>query len=213
MALKDLFQFFVPKDRTFFPLFEEASANLVQLSETLHEAVNIKGERVDYYKKIEDLVANIEALTHKMNMELSRNFITPFDREDIHALISSIYEVANNIYNASNRMKLYHVDKITKSIRKLTELNLEACQQISLGVLELKDLRNLKNINTAVKKINKIEAKGDDVFDNAVADLFQNESDVKSIIIYKEVLIALHNSTDKCRVVARTLESISVKHS
>jgi hypothetical protein len=148
-----------------------------------------------------------------MNIELSKNFITPFDREDIHALITSINDVANNIYNASNRMKLYHVDKITKSIRKLTELNLEACQQISLGVHELKDLKHFKNINTAVKKINKIEEKGDEVFDRAVADLFLNESDVKSIIIYKEVLIALHNSTDKCRIVARTLESIAVKHS
>lgn len=213
MAFKDIFQYLVPKDKTFFPLFEQASTYLVELSNTLHEAVNVKGDREEYYSKIKDLVANIESLTHKMNIELSKNFITPFDREDIHALITSINDVANNIYNASNRMKLYHVDKITKSIRKLTELNLEACQQISLGVHELKDLKHFKNINTAVKKINKIEEKGDEVFDRAVADLFLNESDVKSIIIYKEVLIALHNSTDKCRIVARTLESIAVKHS
>ena len=213
MALKDIFQFLVPKDKTFFPLFEQASANLVELSETLHEAVNIKGDREEFYKKIEDLVANIEALTHKMNMELSRNFITPFDREDIHALITSINEVAGYIYNASNRMKLYQVEKITKSIRKMTELTLEACQQINLGILEIKDLKNLKNINSAVKKINKIESKGDVIYDSAVADLFENESDVKHIIIYKEVLSALHNSTDKCRVVARTLEAIAVKHS
>lgn len=213
MAFKDIFQYLVPKDKTFFPLFEQASTYLVELSNTLHEAVNVKGDREEYYSKIKDLVANIESLTHKMNIELSKNFITPFDREDIHALITSINDVANNIYNASNRMKLYQVDKITKSIRKLTELNLEACQQISLGVHELKDLKHFKNINTAVKKINKIEEKGDEVFDRAVADLFLNESDVKSIIIYKEVLIALHNSTDKCRIVARTLESIAVKHS
>ena len=213
MALKDIFQFLVPKDKTFFPLFEQAAANLVELSETLHEAVNIKGDREEFYKKIEDLVANIEALTHKMNLELSRNFITPFDREDIHALITSINEVAGYIYNASNRMKLYQVEKITKSIRKMTELTLEACQQINLGILEIKDLKNLKNINSAVKKINKIESKGDDIHDKAVADLFENENDVKHIIIYKEVLSALHNSTDKCRVVARTLEAIAVKHS
>lgn len=212
MALKDLFQFFVPKDKTFFPLFEQASTNLIQLSETLHEAVNVKGDREEFYKKIEDLVANIEETTHKMNLELSKNFITPFDREDIHALITSIHEVANYIYSASNRMKLYHVEKITKSIRKLTEINLESCQQIGLGIIELKDLKNLKNINDAVKKINKLEAKADVVYDKAVADLFENEGDVKNIIKYKEVLSALHNATDKCKVVARTLEAVSVKH-
>jgi uncharacterized protein len=212
MALKDFFQFFVPKDKTFFPLFEKASSKLNQLSETLHEAVNIKGDREELYKKIEDLVNDIENLTHKMNMELSKNFITPFDREDIHSLITSINEVANYIYGASNRMKLYQVEKISKSIRKLTEINLEACEQIGFGIIELKDLKNLKNINDAVKKINKLESKSDVVFDKAVADLFENENDVKNIIKYKEVLMALHNATDKCRVVARTLEAISVKH-
>lgn len=212
MALKDLFKFFVPRDKTFFPLFERASKNLIQLSDTLHEAVNVKGDREEFYKKIEDLVSNIEETTHQMNLELSKNFITPFDREDIHALITSIHEVANYTYSASNRMKLYHVEKITKSIRRLTEINLEACQQIGLGIVELKDLKNLKKINDAVKKINKLEAKADVVYDKAVADLFENESDVKNIIKYKEVLSALHNACSKCKVVARTLEAVSVKH-
>ena len=212
MALKDLLQFFVPKDKTFFPLFEQASKNLILLSETLHEAVNIKGDRVEYYDKIEGLVADIEETTHKMNLELSKNFITPLDREDIHALITSINEVASYIYKASNKMRLYQVEKITKSIRKLTEISLDSCNQIGNAVAELKEMKNLNNINTAVKKINKLEEKADVVYDKALADLFENEVDLKNIIKYKEVLSALHNSTDKCRVVARTLVAISVKH-
>ncbi|MBF2024818.1 DUF47 domain-containing protein, partial [Flavobacterium psychrophilum] len=67
-------------------------------------------------------------------------------------------------------------------------------------------------INNAVKNIYKLESKADVVFDKAVADLFENESDAINIIKYKEVLSALHNATDKCRSVARTLEAISVKH-
>ena len=212
MALKDLLQFFVPKDKTFFPLFEQASKNLILLSETLHEAVNVKGDRIEYYDKIEGLVADIEESTHKMNLELSKNFITPLDREDIHALITSINEVASFIYKASNKMRLYQVEKITKSIRKLTEISLDSCNHIGNGVAELKQMKNLNNINTAVKKINKLEEKADVVYDKAVSDLFENEMDAKNIIKYKEVLSALHNSTDKCRVVARTLEAISVKH-
>ena len=212
MALKDLLQFFVPKDKTFYPLFEQASKNLILLSETLHEAVNIKGDRVEYHNKIDELVGSIEESTHKMNLELSKNFITPLDREDIHALITSINEVASFIYKASNKMRLYQVEKITKSIRKLTEISLDCCNQIGNAVAELKEMKNLNNINTAVKKINKLEEKADVVYDKALADLFENEVDLKNIIKYKEVLSALHNSTDKCRVVARTLEAISVKH-
>lgn len=214
MSLNNIFQFLVPKDKKFFPLFEQASLNLIQLAETLHEAVNApKNEREEYFKKIEELEANIEEITHKTNLELSRNFITPFDREDIHALITAIDDVADYMHGAASRMRLYQVEKITKSIRKLTEINLEACQHIGNAIKELKDLKNLKAIADACKKINKLESKADNVFDKAVADIFENETDAKNIIKYKEVLSALETASDKCKSVANVLESVTVKYS
>ncbi|HRB72259.1 MULTISPECIES: DUF47 domain-containing protein [Flavobacterium] len=214
MSLNNIFQFLVPKDKKFFPLFEQASINLIQLAETLHEAVNApKNEREEYFKKIEELEANIEEITHKTNLELSRNFITPFDREDIHALITAIDDVADYMHGAASRMRLYQVEKITKSIRKLTEINLEACQHIGNAIKELKDLKNLKAIADACKKINKLESKADNVFDKAVADIFENETDAKNIIKYKEVLSALETASDKCKSVANVLESVTVKYS
>ncbi len=214
MSLNSIFQFFVPKDKKFFPLFEQASANLIVLAETLHEGVNApKAERENYYKKIEELEATIEEITHKTHLELSKNFITPFDREDIHSLIKAIDNVADFMHGASSKMRLYQVEKITKSIRKLTEINLEACQLIAVGIKQLKDMDNHKAIKETCKKINKLESKADSVFDKAVADIFENESDAKNIIKYKEVLSSLENATDKCKSVANVMEQISVKHS
>lgn len=214
MSIDSIFQFLVPKDKKFFPLFEEASANLVQLASILHEAVNLPlNERDELFAKIDELEQKGEDITRLTNLELSRNFITPFDREDIHSLIVSIDNVANYLHGASSRMKLYQVDKITKSIRKLTEINLEACQNIDTAVRELKDLKKIKNITSACAKINKLEAKSDDVYNKAVADLFENETDAKNIIKYKEVLSVLESAADKCKGVAGVLESITVKHS
>lgn len=214
MSLNSIFQFLVPKDKKFFPLFEEASSNLVQLALILHEAVNLPlKERDELFQKIDELEQKGEDITRQTNLELSRNFITPFDREDIHALITSIDNVADNLHGASSRMRLYQVDKITKSIRKLTEINLEACKQIDVAVQELRDLKSMKNITSACSKINKLESKSDSVYDKAVADLFENENDAKNIIKYKEVLSVLETATDKCKRVASVLESISVKHS
>ena len=214
MSLNSIFQFLVPKDKKFFPLFEQASLNLTLLAETLHEAVNApKAERENYFRKIEELEAVIEEITHKTHLELSRNFITPFDREDIHALVKSMDDVADYLHGSASRMRLYQVEKITKSIRKLTEINLEACQQIQIAIKELKDLKNLKAIAEACKKINKLESKADNVFDKAVADIFENETDAKNIIKYKEVLSALESASDKCKSVANVLESVVVKHS
>ena len=141
MTLNSIFQYFVPKDKKFFPLFEEAAKNLIVLAETLHEGVNApKTERENFFNKVEELEAKIEEITHKTHLELSRNFITPFDREDIHALVKSLDNVADFMQGATSRMRLYQVDKITKSIRKLTEINLEACQHIDEAVKELKNL-------------------------------------------------------------------------
>jgi len=214
MNLNSIFQFLVPKDTKFFPLFDQASNLLVVLAETLHEAVNLpKEEREEYFKKIEELENKIEVVTHKTQLELSRNFITPFDREDIHSLIKAIDNVADNMHGAASRMRLYQVEKITKSIRKLTEINLEACQIIKVGVNELKDLKDHKVIKETCKRINKLESKADVVFDKAVADIFENESDAIKVIKYKEVLSALEMASDRCKSVSNVLEQISVKHS
>lgn len=214
MNINNFFQFLVPKDKKFFPLFEEASSNLIEIATNLHEAVNLPlKEREVLFQKIDVLEQKGEDITRQTNLELSRNFITPFDREDIYSLITSIDNVAGNLHGAASRMRLYQVDKITKSIRKLTEINLEACQNIDIAIRELRDLKKMKNITDACLRINKLENKSDNVYDKAVLDLFENEMDAKNIIKYKEVLSVLETATDKCKSVAGVLESISVKHS
>lgn len=213
-SLNDFFQFLTPKDKKFFPLFEQATSDLVELASTLNEAVNApKDQRDEYYKKIDKLELSIDNITHKINIELSRNFLTPFDREDIHSLIKSIDDVTDFMHGAASRMKMYQVEKITKSIRKLTEINLEACQLIQRAITDLKDHNNLQRITVACKKISKLESKADVVFDNAVMDIFENENDAIKVIKYKEVLAALEDASDKCKDVANVLETIVVKYS
>jgi predicted phosphate transport protein (TIGR00153 family) len=214
MSLNSIFQFLVPKDKKFFPLFEEASSNLIELASNLHEAVNLPlKEREVLFIKIDELEQKGEDITRETNLELSKNFITPFDREDIYSLITSIDYVADHLHGAASRMRLYQVDKITKSIRKMTEINLEACQHIDVAVKELKNLNNMKTITNACSKINKLENKSDMVYNKAVFEIFENETDAKNIIKYKEVLSVLESATDKCKSVASVLESITVKHS
>ena len=214
MNANSIFQFLMPKDKKFFPLFEEASKNLILIASELHEEVNLPlKERDVIFQKIADLEQKIEDVTRLTNLEVSKNFITPFDREDIYSLITAIDNVAGNLNGAASRMKLYHVDKITKSIRKLTEINLEACQNIDIAVRELRSFKKIKNITDACARINKLENKSDNVYDKAVAELFENETDAKNIIKYKEVLSVLESATDKCKSAASILESIAVKHS
>ena len=215
MSLNSIFQYFVPKDKKiFFPLFEQAANNVVIMSAILVDAVNSNDPvvREDLFKQIDKLENKGDELTHQIYLELGKNFITPFDREDIHSLATAIDDVADFIQGAANRMSLYRIDDYNEHIRKLSDLILQASQDLEKAVRELKDLRNVRNIADSCIRINSVENQADYVFDRAVADLFLYETDAIRLIKYKEILAALETATDRCEDAANVMESILVKN-
>lgn len=161
---------------------------------------------------MEDLEHTGDNITHQIHLELGKNFITPFDREDIHSLASSLDDVADFIHGAANRIELYKVERITEPMIEITDLLVEATEHVSKAIHELKDLKNIRNITDSCVRINSVENKADYIFDKAVADLFEFEKDAISLIKQKEVLSAMEDATDKCEDVANVLESILVKN-
>lgn len=214
MSLNSIFQYFVPKDKKFFPLFEQASSNLIDMAKLLKELVNLadSGKRKELSRKIEDLEHRGDDISHQIHLELGKNFITPFDREDIHTLTSSLDDVADFIHGASNRIDLYKLEKITDPIIEMADLILEATEDVAKAVHELRNLKNIRNITDSCVRINSIENKADYIFDKAVGELFEFEKDAIALIKYKEVLSAMETATDKCEDVANVLESILVKN-
>jgi predicted phosphate transport protein (TIGR00153 family) len=214
MSLNSIFQYFVPKDKKFFPLFEQSSNNLIEMAKLLKQGVNIDNfeERNKIFRVLEDLEHKGDDITHQIHLELGKNFITPFDREDIHTLASSLDDVADFIHGASNRMILYKVVKITDPIREMADLIVEATIDVAKAVHELRNLKNIRNITDSCVRINSAENKADYIFDNAVGQLFEFEKDAVELIKYKEVLSAMETATDRCEDVANVLESILVKN-
>lgn len=215
MSLNSIFQYFVPKDKKiFFPLFEQAANNVVVMSNILVEAVNSDDSvtREELFKQIDKLENKGDELTHQIYLELGKNFITPFDREDIHSLATAIDDVADFIQGSANRMSLYQIDDYNEHIRKLCDLILQASLDLEKAVRELKDLKNVRNIADSCIRINSVENQADYVFDRAVADLFLYETDAIRLIKYKEILAALETATDRCEDAANVMESILVKN-
>jgi predicted phosphate transport protein (TIGR00153 family) len=215
MSLNSIFQYFVPKDKkVFFPLFEQAASNVVAIATVLVEAVNSTSPatREELYKQIDKLENKGDELTHQIYLELGKNFITPFDREDIHALATAIDDVADNIQGAANRMSLYRIDEFSDDIKKLSDLILQASNDLEKAVRELKDLKNVRAIADSCIRINSVENQADYVFDRAVAALFLYEKDAIRLIKYKEILASLETATDMCEDAANVMESILVKN-
>jgi predicted phosphate transport protein (TIGR00153 family) len=215
MSVNSFFQYFVPKEKKiFFPLFEQAAANVVVMATLLVDAVNcaIPETREELFKQIDKLENKGDDITHQVHLELGKNFITPFDREDIHALASAIDDVADYMQGAVNRMSLYRIDDFNEPIRKLSQLTLLGSMELEKAVRELKNLKNVRAISDACIRINSVENQADYVFDLAVADLFLHEKDAIRLIKYKEIYQALENATDMCEDAADVMESILVKN-
>jgi len=195
-------------------LFEQAGANLIRMAKLLQETVysNDPEKKSEWNRQLADLEHEGDNITHQIHLELGKNFITPFDREDIHALANSLDDVADFIQGAANRMELYKVDTPSLAMQELTDLIAEATEHLAIALNELRDLKNIRNITDACVRINSVENKADYIFDKAVAELFEYERDAITLIKNKEVLSAMEDATDKCEDVANVLESILVKN-
>jgi len=212
--MNNIFKFFTPQDRKFHPLFEQAGSNALKISESLLEMVSTADaeSRKTIFKEIERLEHVGDDITHSIFLELSRNFITPFDREDIHQLATAVDDVADYIYGTANRMQMYNMNAISEPIVKIAELLVEMCTDIDKAIKELRSFKNIRVIADACIRINSGENQADYVFTLAVARLFEYETNAIELIKQKEVLQTIEKATDKCEDVANVLETILVKN-
>lgn len=213
MNLNKIFTFLVPKDKVFYELFEKASANLVEVSKVLVEMLEPQNQdsREQYMKKLRDLEHKGDEITHDIFTQLSTNFITPFDREDIHYLATALDDIVDFIYGSSTRMHLYKVGEATPAMKKLAEIIVKQSAEIDTAIKLMKGMENVVRIREALVRINSLENNADDVFDEAVAALFVVQKDAMEIIKQKEILANMETATDKCEDVANVIESIIIK--
>lgn len=213
MKLDGILQFLIPKDKKFFPLFEQATANLMRTSETLCTLVNASSpeKRKEAIREIERLEHVGDNLTHMIFNELGTNFITPFDREDIHELASVIDDVVDLIHGSAKRIDLYKIEEMSAPMIKLAELIMKGAQELNVAVCNLRNMKDISAIKEACVKINSLENHADEVFNNGIARLFEEEKDAVRIIKIKEILSALETATDKCEDAADVIHSILIK--
>ena len=214
MAFTSFMKLFSPKDKVFYSLFEQVADNGMVMAQKLAELVaeTDYNKRAPLIKPIEDLEHASDELTHRIFTELGRNFITPFDREDIHYLASALDDIADFIYASAKKIKLYHVNPTDDGIQQLAELIVQGTKEVHNAVYELRDMKNIRKITDALVRINSIENQADDIADNYIERLFSMEPDAKEIIKKREIYQVLEDVTDKCEDAANVIESIIVKY-
>lgn len=212
--LSGILKFFLPKDKIFYTLFENASANLESLAEKLVIVVNESdfNKRGDVIKQMEELEHKNNVLTHTIFVELGKNFITPFDREDIHSLATALDDIAYFIYASAKKINFYKINPDDQGVQKMALVIKDAVLAVNSAVIELRNLKNTQKIIDCVIRINSAENQGDDIFDLSIDRLFEYESDIKMLIKKRELYQSLEIVTDKCEDAGNVIESIVVKY-
>jgi len=205
---------FVPKSKVFYDLFENVADNVALMGNKLRVLVGEPDfdKRTAIINQIEDLEHANDDLTHRIFTELGRNFITPFDREDIHYLATSLDDIADYIYASAKKINFYRVNPNDSGIQKLAEIIDQSAEQVRLAVIELRDMKNLRLVTEAFVKINSMENQADDVFDLSIEKLFETEPDAKEVIKKREIYTVMEIATDKCEDAANVIESIIIKY-
>lgn len=204
----------MPKNRIFYELFEKVAENVEKMGGLLRDVVAEPDfdKRAAVITQIEDLEHANDELTHSLFTELGRNFITPFDREDIHYLATSLDDIADYIYASAKKINFYKVNPNDIGLQKFSELIEQSAQQVKIAVYELRDMKNMRNITEALVKINSIENQADDIFDFSIERLFETEPDAKEVIKKREIYQVMEIVTDKCEDASNVIESIIIKY-
>lgn len=204
----------IPKDKVFYSLFEEVADSVARMGSLLMAVVS----EPDFDKR-GALILELEVqehindeFTHRIFTELGRNFITPFDREDVHYLASALDDVCDNIYAAGKKINFYKVDPNDPGIQQMADLIRQGTLEIRGAVKELRNRRDMKTITDALVRVNHLENQADDVFDRSIERLFETEPDAREVIKKRDIYQLMEIVTDKCEDATNVIESIIIKY-
>ena len=202
----------IPREEKFFELFE-------QQAEVLLEGARLLKNLFEDYTDLEQKRMHIEKtenqgdeIAHKILEKLNTTFITPMDREDIHALTSALDDILDFINATVQHMSLYRVQSVTPEALHLANIILRAAEETLELVKSMSDMKKTKGMKERWIEVNRLENEGDKVSRSAVAALFENGADPIEVIKWKDIYEHLETAIDKCEDAANIVESVVLKN-
>jgi predicted phosphate transport protein (TIGR00153 family) len=202
----------IPRDHEFFLLFQKASDNIVEGAERLKELLDQFDDLKERARQIEEVEHKGDTITHDIIKKLNTTFITPIDREDILALASSLDDVIDLIHGVATRLVVYKVTESTAHAKELGFLILKSVQELQKGIAHLPLAKGRDRVYEHCVEVNSLENEADRVCRDAIASLFDNQTDPITIVKWKEIYETLELATDRCEDAANVLEGVALKN-
>jgi uncharacterized protein len=200
----------LPREDKYFDMFNRMASQMTECALLLQKLFSDFDNRVAYADKIKDVEHNCDLLTHEIVKKLNQTFITPIDREDIHALASGLDDIVDAIEYTAKRVILYRVEGPTEHARRMIDVLVRIVASLETAV------RSLENDSDQVLKecitIHGLENEGDTYHHEAIDELFAQETNPIKLLKMKELYAKMERTIDKCEDVSNILESIVLKN-
>ncbi len=201
----------IPKEEKFFELFELQAEHNLAAARLFHEMAKRWPARQEEIDKLHAIEHEADITAHEIHDRLNRTFITPLDREDIHALASELDDIVDLVQHVALRMHLYRIEEPTPELIDLSDTLRQAVDNVRKAVVELGKPEKIRRTLDYCIEVNRLENTADRIMEAALAKLFGGRPGPLEVIKWKEVYEGIEAAIDKCEDVANTIESILVK--
>jgi uncharacterized protein len=199
-------------DKTIIDILENQGANLVKATSSLVELLTHFDMLMERGSKIKDLEHEGDRITHNLFAITSQTFVTPLDREDISRLTTAIDQIVNYVDESADKLIMFKIKEPTPYMIELAKVLLSASQEIYLLMKRLRKFKNANDLVGHCRTIRKYEHEGDTIYRNAIAELFEMNTNAVEIIKLKDVYENLEASIDRCQDTADIVEDIALKY-
>jgi hypothetical protein len=199
----------IPRDEQFYDLFQQLAGRLSRAATLLNQLFREPQRRAEHVQAIKAAEHEADGITHEIIDRLDRTFITPFDREDIHALASKLDEVVDLLDGAARRVEIFQITEVHPPAVRLSEVVVRAAAQIEDAVKHMKDG---KIVSVKAFELKKLEEEGDAIYHESMGALFQREHDAITVIKWKELYDKVEDALDQAEDVTNVLQSIALKN-
>ena len=202
-----MFNKLLPKEEKYFEDFKVMISLIEEMAVHTEKIFQFEDQQ-DHILKMKPLEVRCDEITSKITKRLNKTFITPFDREDIFALVKRLDDISDMLLGATVRVDTFKIDKKIDYADKISSIIKEQVRELGVAIQDLK----VKRVNE-VKAVKVLEIEADKVYQQAIKELFENEKDAIELIKKKEIIDLLERTSDRCQSTANVILSIFIKNS
>src|SRR5574341_1994096 len=203
----------LPREGKFFELFDAHADRIVEGARELAAMVTMFAELDAHAQRIDGAERAADKITHETITLLHKTFITPFDREQIHGLITAMDDILDLMQDVAESIVLYDLQRVTPEAKQLAEICEMCCERVKIAVSMLANVRQPQAILKTCEEIDRLESDADRVMRAAMSKLFREENDIKQVIKLRVIYELLESITERCEDVANVVEGIVLENS